>query len=42
MVEERMRTALQSKLPEPPDGFCERNDQYSYKQLLAKTTLSTI
>ena len=27
MVEERMRTALQSKLPEPPDGFGERNDQ---------------
>ena len=27
MVEERMRTALQSKLPEPPEGFGERNDQ---------------
>lgn len=27
MVEERMKTALQSKLPEPPDGFGERNDQ---------------
>ena len=27
MVEERMRTALHSKLPDPPDGFGERNDQ---------------
>ena len=27
MIEERMRAALQSKLPDAPDGFGERNDQ---------------
>ncbi len=27
MIEERMRAALQSKLPDTPDGFGERNDQ---------------
>lgn len=27
MIENRMRTALQSKLPKAPDGFGERNDQ---------------
>lgn len=27
MIEERMRTALQRKLPEPPEGFGERNDR---------------
>ena len=27
MIEDRMRTALQSKLPESPDGFDKRNDQ---------------
>jgi len=27
MIEERIRAALQSRLPNPPDGFRERNDQ---------------
>lgn len=27
MIEERIRAALQSKLPDPPDGFGERNDK---------------